>query len=286
MPELAELKLTADYINKNTGDTKFVSVQKNPQHKGDELNIPFKKFRIRAESRGKELVVAILDRYSDQIIPIRMTMGMSGHFKMTNTGNEPKHAHLIFYTDDGVSLSFVDVRRFGKWKQGVWWSDNRGPDPTTEFLKFKENIHNNLNRAAFNKPIYETLMDQKFFNGIGNYLRAEILYRLPSLNPNTSGRDALQSHPEILYLCQDIPMLAYAKGGGSIKDWENPFGEGAIQEKFMLCYGNKEMSHKQDRNGRRFWYDPRWDQFPDDLNPGTWDFYSGLPNPKAYENIN
>lgn len=286
MPELAELKLTADYINKNTGDTKFVSVQKNPQHKGDELNIPFKKFRIRAESRGKELVVAILDRYSDQIIPIRMTMGMSGHFKMTNTGNEPKHAHLIFYTDDGVSLSFVDVRRFGKWKQGVWWSDNRGPDPTTEFLKFKENIHNNLNRAAFNKPIYETLMDQKFFNGIGNYLRAEILYRLPSLNPNTSGRDALQSHPEILYLCQDIPMLAYAKGGGSIKDWENPFGEDSIQEKFMLCYGNKEMSHKQDRNGRRFWYDPRWDQFPDDLNPGTWDFYSGLPNPKAYENIN
>lgn len=286
MPELAELKLTADYINKNTGDTKFVSVQKNPQHKGDELNIPFKKFRIRAESRGKELVVAILDRYSDQIIPIRMTMGMSGHFKMTNTGNEPKHAHLIFYTDDGVSLSFVDVRRFGKWKQGVWWSDNRGPDPTTEFETFKEHVYTNINRAAFNKPIYETLMDQKYFNGIGNYLRAEILYRLPSLNPNTSGRDAIQSHPEILDLCKDIPMLAFAKGGGSIKDWQNPFGAEAIQEKFMLCYGNKEMAHKQDRNGRRFWYDPRWDQFPDDLNPATWDFYSGLPNPKAYENIN
>lgn len=286
MPELAELKLTADYINKNTGDTKFVSVQKNPQHKGDELNIPFKKFRIRAESRGKELVVAILDRYSDQIIPIRMTMGMSGHFKMTNTGNEPKHAHLIFYTDDGVSLSFVDVRRFGKWKQGVWWSDNRGPDPTTEFETFKEHVHTNINRAAFNKPVYETLMDQKYFNGIGNYLRAEILYRLPSLNPNTSGRDAIQSHPEILDLCKDIPMLAFAKGGGSIKDWQNPFGAEAIQEKFMLCYGNKEMAHKQDRNGRRFWYDPRWDQFPEDLNPATWDFYSGLPNPKAYENIN
>lgn len=286
MPELAELKLTADYINESTGNTKFVSVKKNPQHKGEELNIPFKKFRIRAESRGKELVIAILDRYSDQLIPIRMTMGMSGHFKMTNTGQEPKHSHLIFYTEDGVSLCFVDVRRFGKWKQGFWWSDNRGPDPTTQFLDFKQNIYDNLHRAAFSKPIYETLMDQKYFNGIGNYLRAEILYRLPSLNPNTSGRDAIESHPEILYLCQDISMLAYAKGGGSIKDWDNPFGESAIQEKFMLCYGNKDMSHKQDRNGRRFWYDPKWDQFPDDLNPATWDFYSGLPNPKAYENIN
>ena len=286
MPELAELKLTADYVNHNAGGEKFISVKKNPQHKGAELDIPFDKFWISAESRGKELVLYIRNRYGSEVIPIRMTMGMSGYFKMTNTGNEPKHAHLIFYTDDGVSLSFVDVRRFGKWKQGETWSDNRGPDPTTEFLDFKEHIHNNLHRAAFSKPIYETLMDQKYFNGIGNYLRAEILYRLPSLNPNTSGRDAIQSHPEILYLCQDIPMLAYAKGGGSIKDWENPFGESAIQEKFMLCYGNKDMAHKQDRNGRRFWYDPRWDQFPEDLNPATWDFYSGMPNPKAYENIN
>lgn len=285
MPELAELKLTADYINESTRALKFVSVKKNPQHKGEELNIPFKKFRIRAESRGKELVVGILDRYSDQIIPIRWTMGMSGYFKMTNTGNEPKHAHMIFYTEDGTSLSFVDVRRFGKWKQGHWWSDNRSPDPTTEFTEFKANIQENLNRAAFSKPIYETLMDQKFFNGIGNYLRAEILYRIPSLDPNTSGRDAIQSHPEVLDLCRDIPSMAYVAGGGSIKDWSNPFtGAKEIHDNFMICYGRKGMAYKQDRNGRRFWYDPKWDRIP---NMETeWDYYSGLPNPNAYEKIN
>jgi len=260
MPELAELRLTADYINQSTGETKFISCQKNPEHKGEDLNIPFKKFRIKAQARGKELVVGILDRYSDQIIPIRWTMGMSGYFKLTNTGNEPKHAHMIFYTDDGVSLSFVDTRRFGKWKQGVWWSDNRSPDPTTEFTEFKQNISDNLNRATFNKPIYETLMDQKYFNGIGNYLRAEILYRIPSLNPNTSGRDAIQSHPEILDLCKSIPEMAYIQGGGSIKDWSNPFtGAKEIHDNFMICYGRKGMSYKQDRNGRRFWYDPKWD---------------------------
>lgn len=35
----------------------------------------------------------------------------------------------------------------------------------------------NLDDKAFDKPICEALLNQKFFNGIGNYLRAEILYR-------------------------------------------------------------------------------------------------------------
>ena len=259
MPELAELRLTADYINTAAHGLKFESVNKNPQHKCEDLDIPFRKFKIKAQSRGKEIVVGILDCDSDKIIPIRWTMGMSGYFAMTNTAQEHKHAHIKFNTDDGTTLSFVDVRRFGKWKQGVWWNDTRGPDPTTEFEQFKENIYKNLNRAAFSKPIYETLMDQKFFNGIGNYLRAEILYRIPTLNPNTSGRDAIESHPEILELCQVIPEMAYIKGGGSIKDWANPFtGAKEIHDNFMICYGRKGMAYKQDRNGRRFWFDPKW----------------------------
>ena len=35
----------------------------------------------------------------------------------------------------------------------------------------------NLDASAFNKPICEALLNQKYFNGIGNYLRAEVLYR-------------------------------------------------------------------------------------------------------------
>lgn len=35
----------------------------------------------------------------------------------------------------------------------------------------------NLAHKAFEQPICEALLDQRFFNGIGNYLRAEILHR-------------------------------------------------------------------------------------------------------------
>ncbi len=42
---------------------------------------------------------------------------------------------------------------------------------------FREHVIGNLDKTVFNKPICEVMLDQKFFNGIGNYLRAEILYR-------------------------------------------------------------------------------------------------------------
>ena len=266
MPELAELKFTADYVNQVSKGMKYVRVEKNPVHKCEDLDIPFKTFKIKAQSKGKEMVLYFLDYHSDQFITARITMGMSGHFKVTNTGDEVKHSHLKFYRKDGTTLSFVDVRRFGKWKQGLVWSDNRGPDPTTEYKAFWDNVMTNLTKMK--KPLYEMLMDQKYFNGIGNYLRAEIIYRAGDVDPFLPAGMQFARNPKLLDLCRDIPLLAYAKGGGSIKDWDNPFGDEAIQERFMLCYGNNEMSKRKDRNGRTFWYDKKWDNVPtsrDDL---------------------
>lgn len=74
-------------------------------------------------------------------------------------------------------LCFVDYRRFGRWEVGADWGKERGPDPVWEYLAFRSNVMENLKSAAFNKPICEAMLNQKFFNGIGNYLRAEILYR-------------------------------------------------------------------------------------------------------------
>ena len=281
MPELAELKLTADYVNYSSTGASYVAIKKNPNHKCDNVNVPFKKFRITAESRGKELMLTFTDKYSNGSVTLQMTMGMTGHFAVTNTGDEHKHAHLKFFREDGTTLSFVDVRRFGKWKQGVSWKANRGPDPTTEPREFFLNIMTNLTNKALKKPLYEALMNQKYFNGIGNYLRAEIIYRLGDVDPFLPAGKQIAKYPKILKMCEDVANLAYARGGGSIKDWKNPF-DTQPSEKFMLCYGNKEMSERIDPKGRRFWYDPKWDIsiHRDDLK--DWDYYSGLPAVSAY----
>jgi len=286
MPELAELRLTADYINKASEGRTYTGVKKNPQHKGEMFEVPFEKFNIQAMSRGKELIVYLYDYNSDEVLPVRWTMGMAGHFRLSKTGDENKHAHFMFMSEDNHTLSFVDVRRFGKWKPGFVWSENRGPCPVKEFEDFKENILSNLDKKEFNKPINEVLMNQKYFNGIGNYLRAEILYRMEDVYPFMESRQIIKEHgKELFMLCKAVPELAYIMGGGEIKDWKNPFKNDTdyirTRSTFFLCYGNETMAQVVDKTGRRFWYDPKWDTI--DMN-SEWDYYSGLPNPKAYKN--
>ena len=77
MPELAELKLTADYINQEAEGRVFRNIRHNPEHKWKPLEQASPNFKIRAESRCKELILYMND------YPVKMTMGMSGYFRAT-----------------------------------------------------------------------------------------------------------------------------------------------------------------------------------------------------------
>ena len=57
MPELAELRLTADYINEAAKGKAFKNPKRNPVHKWDPLIIPRDGYGITAQSRGKELIL-------------------------------------------------------------------------------------------------------------------------------------------------------------------------------------------------------------------------------------
>jgi endonuclease VIII-like 1 len=260
MPELAEVRLTADYVNRMVSEKTFSEVRKNPSHKGKLFEHP-DSFRISAVSRGKEF--KLLLEHLGGTEHLLMTMGMSGYFKVTPTGEEIKHSHLMFDAADGTTLSFVDVRRFGKWSFNDW-NKLRGPDPVREYNVFVNHIMTNLLKRDFDKPLHEVLMNQKYFNGIGNYLRAEILYRL-DINPFQPARDAILSPKvkELFELCRDIPNQAYLLGGGNLYTWETPqelemhTSIGSWTD-WMKCYGNKEMCSEMDNIGRRFWFDPKW----------------------------
>ena len=261
MPELAEVRLTADYVNKMCKGKTFSRVRKNPSHKGKLFPHP-ETFKISAVSRGKEF--KLLLEHTGGTEHLLMTMGMSGYFKLTPSGEEVKHSHLMFDASDGTTLSFVDVRRFGKWGFNDW-NKERGPDPVNEYDRFVKNVMDNIDKPAFSKPLHEVLMNQKYFNGIGNYLRAEIVHRLQDVNPFQPARDAIQGDKGdmLLNLCKDIPHQAYLLGGGNLYTWETPQGLeihtslGSWTD-WMKCYGNKEMASEVDNIGRRFWFDPKW----------------------------
>ena len=92
--------------------------------------------------------------------------------------------HAIFPTisftavgEPSCTLSFVDMRGFGRWTLTSAWSENRGPCILQERDRFRSHVLGSLEARAFSKPICEVMLDQRYFNGVGNYLRAEALYR-------------------------------------------------------------------------------------------------------------
>ena len=137
---------------------------------------------------------------SDSVLKIIFRFGMSGHFFFGEPSQLPAHAHLMLRTEDGQRvLAFVDPRRWGHWALANDFDRRtRGPDATTEFAAFREHVRASLvgssaggrSAAAFDVPICEMLLDQRYFNGIGNYLRAEILHRA-GVRPFERARDAL-----------------------------------------------------------------------------------------------
>lgn len=256
MPELPELRIMSDFINEKSLDINFKKA-----YNVEKGNIPFvmldSDFSIKSYTNGKELILDITTSYNS--FPIYVFMGMNGNWKFVSTEdwNETKFVRMKFDSDNGDSLILFGGFMGPKYSVGKPFNGvKRGPDPTKNFLEFKENVYRNLSNKAFDSPIYEVLLNQSYFNGIGNYLRSTILYYL-DINPFLIGREVIKSNPKILELCRDIPLESYRLNGGQLKDWSNPFDYDSKEfEKWV--YYQKGLSLK-DSNNRTFWYDPKWD---------------------------
>jgi len=255
MPELTEVKIMSDFINQNSKDkifTKLYHVEKGNNPIDSKL---IDNFKVKTNSFGKELQ---LKTYNDKKnLDFSVFMGMSGNWKFVPTANwdDTKFVRMRMDTDDGYSLLLHGGYMGPKYKLGGFTGVKRGPDPTKEFDKFKNNILSNLDNKAFNKPICEVLLNQEYFNGIGNYLRSTILY-YADINPFEQARKSISDNPFIIDLCKDVPLKSYQLNGGQLKDWKNPFDNDSNDFKEWVYY-QKGLSAK-DGTGRTFWYQEKW----------------------------
>ena len=182
MPEGPELRLNSHFVNRTCQGRVFTGgVVKSAVSKCCDVDFKSPRYAITSEARGKEmaLVLQCLEEPKNKT-RLLFRFGMSGRFRFTPALEIPNHAHLQFSTDEQPPnvLSFIDVRRFGSWHVMDGWGEERGPDPMYEYEDFRRNILDNLEHSNFNRPICEVMLNQKYFNGVGNYLRAEILFRL------------------------------------------------------------------------------------------------------------
>ncbi|KAF1386745.1 hypothetical protein PFLUV_G00098070 [Perca fluviatilis] len=299
MPEGPELHLASLYVNKMcagvvfTGPVRKSEVSKNP-------DVPFtcEAYRITAASRGKEVKLTLTPMKSDdpkervkagqadQPMDIVIRFGMSGYFRFTTEDELPKHAHLRFYSKETPCrvLSFVDARRFGSWQPNGTWQSDRGPCVMFEYESFREKVVSHLSDRAFDKPICEVLLNQKYFNGIGNYLRAEILFRLniPPFVPARTVLEGLESEDlsenkkpvknettdtktsdgakqkwvkgetgDLLRLCHTVPLEVVNLGGKGYDPQKTDYSD---FKAWLQCYYVDGMKSIGDHNGRTMWF--------------------------------
>ncbi|NXL27832.1 NEIL1 Endonuclease, partial [Glaucidium brasilianum] len=247
--------------------------------RGPEVPFCSEAYRISAASRGKELRLTLAPLGPGAPLDLVFRFGMSGSFRLCPAAQLPRHAHLRFLTGESPprALCFVDARRFGSWRLGDAWQPGRGPCVLTEYQAFRENVLKNLDDRAFDKPICEALLNQKFFNGIGNYLRAEILYRL-KIPPFEKARTVLEAlkdqeqerrkknpaltlskklklmreSPDLLELCHTVPMEVIAAEKKLLEpDHADNY---AAFKNWLQCYLVPGMSTLRDRSGRTMWF--------------------------------
>jgi len=268
MPEGPELHMAARFINEVAKHHKFGGkiVKSEVSTKNPNVDFDAKAYLISAETRGKELKVYLEDKKDAKSkTHILFRFGMSGCFKFTPLDLLPKHAHLQFFTTSEKPkqvLSFVDYRRFGRWEIEGDWGKDRGPDPIFEYAAFRQNVLDNLATAAFNRPICEAMLNQKYFNGIGNYLRAEILFRA-KIPPFSLAREVLESlpaeseikseDPDILELCNIVAKEVLSLDKGKNYDPDSEGSENNFSA-WLQCYYVEGMKNLQDHNGRTIWF--------------------------------
>ena len=174
------------------------------------------------------------------------TLGMSGSWKHEKT----KHAHIEMITDRGV-IYFTDPRNFGTLKVIVDRNElntklaSLGYDVLENIINF--NIEN-FNKIISKKPsmnITKFLMDQKYICGIGNYLKAEILYASKISPHRTLGSlNSIEIESLVKHIIE-IPRKSYKSRGSSLLTYTDMNGDtGSNQFTFKVyqqthdSYGN------------------------------------------------
>ena len=224
MPECPEVYLNGQLVIEACKGRYFGGkIVKSAVSKLSEVAFTSNKYTISCETKGYELALILqCDADKDNKLRILFRFGMSGCFRFSPADEIVKYAQLSFFTRDdkpNMALHFFDVCRFGLWQISNNWSIDkgikRGPDPIQDYENFRANILDNLtrrNKSVFNKAICEVMLRNQFFNGIGNYLRSEILYRA-EIPPFTSAltileqikENSTQKSPDFLQLCHDVP---------------------------------------------------------------------------------
>jgi formamidopyrimidine-DNA glycosylase len=167
------------------------------------------------------------------------TLGMTGEWSKEKS----KHTRVEVKFEDDV-VYFNDQRNFGtlKFVEGrsnlIQKLKSLGPDLLSEEVSDQKFIDRLRTKNKW--EVTKAMMDQSVVAGIGNYVKAEALWR-SRISPHRTVESIRD--PELAILnraCQEVLITSYSQGGASIKNYRRPDGSlGQYTSRFAV-YNQKE----------------------------------------------
>ena len=208
---------------------------------------------ITALERRAKYLLARLDR-GDTLV---MHLGMTGRFEIDEPGgarqrpgdfvhapaSDPKHAHVLFMTEAGATVTYSDPRRFGfmglvetaRLDQHPWFSA-MGPEPLGPDFDAGVLVTAFKGRKQTAKTL---LLDQRVVAGLGNIYVCEALHR-SGISPIKPA--ALISKAKIKILTaaiKDVLAEAIEAGGSTLRDYAGADGALGYFQHTFRAYGRE-----------------------------------------------
>jgi len=187
--------------------------------------------------RGKYLLVGF---ESGRTLLVHLRM--SGSLRLFAAGPLPDdpYRRALVRLDDGASLAYRDVRRFGTWilldaaELAPYLAARLGPEPLDPSFRPRELA---ALLAARRAPVKAVILDQRTLAGVGNIYADEALWRA-RLNPRREARSLDPGELARLHRGIRAALLRGLKRQGStLRDYALPDGRpGAMQQEFKV-YG-------------------------------------------------
>lgn len=173
-------------------------------------------------------------------------LGMSGSMVLREAplpAARAPHDHLVFETDDGWTVTYNDVRRFGF--MDLFPESGVESHPMLSCLG-PEPLGNGFNAAVLTEalkgkqtPIKAALLDQRVVAGLGNIYVCEALFRAGISPTRLADTVAGKRAERLVPVIREVLAEAIAAGGSSLRDYVQSDGElGYFQHSFKV-YGRE-----------------------------------------------
>ncbi len=208
---------------------------------------PFAPDLVAAEIEGER--VTAVDRRGKYLIfrfesgrALLVHLRMTGSFRIPPAGAEADHdphRRAVLRLDNGVDVTYRDVRRFGTWELfevgelGPHLAAKVGPEPLGTFSARK--LADRL--ATRRTSLKAALLDQRTVAGLGNIYVDEALWHA-RLHPLQPARELRHNEVERLHRAmRKVLRRGIERQGASLRDYATPTGEpGGMQHEFH-AYG-------------------------------------------------